>query len=59
MIDLENLCPSGRVTTTAVQSVWDTYARQIGIFAGDAVMVAVGVSNAATAFSLCLPTSSD
>lgn len=54
MIDLENLCPAGRVTSDVVETIWTAYAKEIGVFAGDAVMVAVGVSNAATAF-LALP----
>lgn len=50
LIDLENLCPGGRVTTAMVQKVWDSYKSEAGVSNGDAVVVGVGRSNAATAF---------
>ncbi|WP_407689751.1 NYN domain-containing protein [Mycobacterium sp. HUMS_1102779] len=50
LIDLENLCPDGRVTTPVVRAIWDTYTHDVGVYCDDGVVVGVGISNAETAF---------
>lgn len=50
LIDLENLCPQGQVTTSSVLRVWNAYLSRVGVVVDDGVVVGVGAGNAVTAF---------
>lgn len=48
LIDLENLCPRGRVTAPTVDRTWRLYAARVGVYNDDGVVVAVDASRAYT-----------